>query len=381
MKTSSCPVCRSEDRVATAVGHTFVRHQDFLPMKRQPKELLSCNACRTIYLRDDEVSSELDAMYNGEEYAKKRKSEHVVFAPGAAAPRTTYSCLAELVAKHAALPAREGPMRFLDIGCFDGKLSTELGRLFPGAELHGFDLSDHIREIFPRGAGYTFHGGDLGKISVQYDLITIVNTLLYVEDLASFMKNVSALLAPGGVIFFINPNVKMNPFFLTDGDQYTYQTPANTRNFWRHFGYSVELIENDPSFPRSVLGMARRAEPKGAVAYEADDTLSQGLSYLTRAAAEVKAAVAEYKRRGTGGRVVVLGATNNAAWAFHTLGKDLSCFADENPNRAGRKFYGLDVVPPATLEERDLLLVPYADSARSLAEKLSRVCRAEVRPF
>jgi len=384
MKEISCPVCRSEHRTATAVGHTFIRHQDFLPMKRKPKEMHLCDRCRTIYLRDDDVSSELDAMYHGEEYAKKRKSEHVVFAPGgagAAVPRTTYSCMAELIAKHSVPPEKKRTARFLDIGCFDGKLSTELGRLFPGAELHGFDVSEHIGEIFPKDARYRYHCGDLKKIDGRYDLITIVNTMPYVDDLPGFMERLDALLAPGGAIFFLNPNAAKNPFFLTCGDQFIYTTPASTRNFWRHFGYSAEIVTDDPSFPRSVLGTARRDARKGPVAYESDDTLEKGLSYLSRAAAEIKSAVADHKRRGAGGRVVVLGATNNAAWAFHTLGKELSCFADENPNRAGRKFYGLEVVSPATLGERDLLLVPYAESARALAEKISRVCKADIRPF
>lgn len=381
MNKSVCPVCRSAEGTATPVGHTFIRHQDFQPMARQAKELQSCGRCRTIYLLDEPVSSEMDEMYQGEEYAKKRKSEHVVFAGGgAAAPRTTYSCMAELIAKLVPALKKEAPARFLDIGCFDGKLSAELGRLYPAAELHGFDLAKYIGDIFPTEPRYRFHWGDLNRIDGKFDLITIVNTLPYVPDLPGFMERVDALLAPGGAVFFLNPNANKNPFFLTCGDQCVYTTPASTRNFWRHFGYAAEVVTDDLSFPRSVLGTARRDARKGPVSYEADDTLEKGLGYLSRAAAEVKAAVAEHKRRG-GGRVVALGATNNAAWAFHTLGKDLSCFADENPNRAGRKFYGLDVVAPASLDERDLLLAPYAESAQALAAKIARVCKADVRPF
>ncbi len=379
MNKSVCPVCRSSERTATPVGHTFIRHQDFQPMARQARELQSCGRCRTIYMIDESVASEMDAMYQGEEYAKKRKSEHVVFAPaGASAPRTTYSCMAELIAAHS-VPSlkKEAAARFLDIGCFDGKLSAELGRLFPSAELHGFDLAEGIGDIFPKEPRYRFHWGDLNRIDGAFDLITIVNTLPYVPDLPGFMERVDALLAPGGAVFFLNPNAAKNPFFLTCGDQVIYTTPASSRNFWRHFGYAAEVVVDDPSFPRSVLGTARRDARGGAVSYEADDTLENGLGYLARAATEVKAAVAGHK----GGRVVALGATNNAAWAFHTLGKGLSCFADENPNRSGRKFYGLDVVSPATLEKGDLLLVPYAESARSLAEKIARTCKADIRPF
>lgn len=347
-------------------------------MARQPKEMQSCGRCRTIYLLDESVSSEMDEMYQGEEYRTKRKSNHVVFAAaGSAALRTTYSCMAELIAKLVPALKKEAPARFLDIGCFDGKLSTELGRLYPAAELHGFDLAKYIGDIFPKESRYRFHWGDLKTIDGKFDLITIVNTLPYVPDLPGFMERVDALLAPGGTVFFLNPNAAKNPFFLTCGDQVIYTTPASSRNFWRHFGYAAEVVVDDPSFPRSVLGTARRDARKGPVSYEADDTLEKGLGYLSRAAAEVKAAVAGHK----GGRVVVLGATNNAAWAFHTLGKDLSCFADENPNRAGRKFYGLDVVPPSTLEKGDLLLVPYAESAAGLAAKIARTCKADIRPI
>lgn len=378
MKTLSCPVCRCAEIESVLVGHAFIRHQDFLPMKKRPGEMHSCRACQTIFLRDEDVSSELDAMYRGPEYAQKRKSEHVVFASSGsqAAPRTTYSCMAELIAARA-VGKGIGVGRFLDIGCFDGKLSVELGRLFPKAQLHGYDVSEHIGDIFPKDARYRYHTGDLKAIDGRFDLITIVNTLLYIPDLPGFMDAVGGMLAPGGAVFAINPNTSKNPFFLTCGDQYIYQTPANTRNFWRHFGYSVDLILDDPSFPRSIVAVARRAPGKAPAVGEADDTLARGLGYLAKAASELKAAVAAHKAGG-GGRVVVLGATNNAAWAFHVLGKDLSAFADENPNRAGRKFYGLETLPPAVLTERDLLLVPYAESARALAEKIGRTCKARL---
>ena len=350
-------------------------------MKRSPSNLFQCTYCRTIYINEEEMFSELEDIYHGEGYAKEKKTEHVVFeSKGAASAslRTTYSCLAELIQKQIDTTKRQAPLKFLDLGCFDGKLLVELKKEYPDAIVHGFDVSDYIEAIFPKAADFAFYTGSLDTIQGKYDAILVVNVLAYIDDLPAFAEQIDKLLSPNGFVFFDCADARKNPFFLTCGDQYTFQTPANLKNFWAHFGYSVEFIDAGTAFPRSILGIAKRNVSQAGVVYEQDDTLLSSLSYLTRAATELRQAIESHRTDKPSGRIAVLGCTNNAAWAHNLMGPQISCFADENPNRIGRLFYGKPVIPPAELTEDDLLLLPYGTTAKALASKFKTLCKAKL---
>lgn len=378
-----CPVCQSGDSRVFPAPFTAIRHQDFMPLKREQSSLCKCNVCQMIYLAEQNLHPEIEEIYQGEEYAKKKKTEHVVFVKQGsgenASFRTTYSCLADLIERQMDSPAEDkGPFHFLDIGCFDGKLLLELSGRFPNAVMHGFDVSDFIEGLFPKKQDFTYFSGDLCKIEGPYNVIALVNVLAYVDDLPALMQSMHRLLKPEGFIFFACANIEKNPFFLTCGDQYTFQTPINLRNFWHQFGYAVEFIPDYPAFPRSILGIARHKSKQEIMEYEQDNTLEHSLKYLKGAATKLLHVVTDYKRENLPGRIVVLGCTNNAAWAHNLAGDHISCFTDENPSRIGRQFYQKDVIHPNHLMEDDLLIIPYAETSNMLAEKFSSLYKARV---
>jgi SAM-dependent methyltransferase len=335
-----------------------------------------------IYLPEQNALQEIEDIYQGEEYMRTKKTEHVIFEQGnehSASFRTTYSCFADLIEREMdPFEKKEpGPPHFLDIGCFDGKLLLELSGRFPNAVMHGFDVSTFIAELFPNKQNFSYFSGDMGKIEGCYDVISLVNVLAYVNDLSALMKCINRLLKPKGFIFFACANIKKNPFFLTFGDQCTFQTPINIRNLWRHFGYTVEFISDNSDFPRNIVGIARRTSKREEIVYEQDNTLSNSLQYLDHAVIKLLQVISDYKKENQSGRLVVLGRTNNAAWVHNLAGDDISCFTDENPNRIGRQFYQKDVIHPRHLTEDDLLLIPYAESSVALADKFANLYKAK----
>lgn len=368
---SLCPICASGDYERIAVDYTFIRHLDFSPMRHQAATLDKCTRCQTIYMADPAVLEEVRCIYHGEEYAREKKTEHVAFtAPAAGGFTTTYALMADLVAARA---APGGPTAMLDVGCFDGKLLVEIGKRFPDARLHGFDVTAFVGDIFPKGPRFAYTHGDLARVEGRYDVIAIVNTLMYVDDLPALMRHLDRLLAPGGQVFVVVMNPMKNPFFLTCGDQYFYPTPANLRNMFRHFGFRADLETAHPAFPRSIVAFCTKA-PGAGNGYEPDDTLRIATRYLSSAGRRLKALAAE--RRG--GRFCVLGCTNNAAWAYNQIGDAIDCFADENPYRVGRRFYDRPVVHPRDLHRDDVLVVPYGDTAAPIVEKFSGLYAARL---
>ena len=182
---TSCPVCKSNDLFRSDVSHTFIGHKNFLPLKRAPSRLFQCNRCRTIFISENALFPEIEEIYHGEAYAKEKKTEHVVFeqkGTAAASLRTTYSVFAEMIGRQLKKTARLAALKFLDVGCFDGKLLLELKKDFPHGVMDGFDVTDHVGAIFPKVKDFTFHTGTLDNIKATYDAILIVNVLAYIND-------------------------------------------------------------------------------------------------------------------------------------------------------------------------------------------------------
>lgn len=368
----------------SAVSHTFIGHKDFLPLRHAPSKLAQCKNCRTIFISEKSIFPDNEDIYHGESYTKEKKPEHIVFeqkSAAAAAPRTSYSYFAELIKEQIRTNRQKPTLKFLDVGCFDGKLLVELKKDFADATMHGFDVSDHIGEIFPKAEDFAFYTGTLDNVQGTYDIIIIANVLAYVDDLQVFAKHIERLLAQGGIVFYACADVKKNPYFFTCGDQYTYQTPANLTNFWAHFGYAVEFVDTKKSFPRSVIGFARREAIRAGVSFEADDTLRSSLSYLGEAAKILREAIAAHQNHHPSGRIAILGCTNNEAWAHNLAGAQIACFVDEHPSRIGRTFYGKPVVHPRDLVGQYLLIAPYGTTAQLLADKFGKLYKAEIFPI
>lgn len=361
-----CPVCSSESISTVEVRHTFFRHMDFMPTASQPGQVLRCMHCQMAFMGDAAAVAESHAMHVDASYAANKKTQYVVYNKDNTAAVTTYALIADMVA-----PYLDGAdPHVLDIGCFDGKLLLELERRFPAGQFHGFDVSEHVRQLFPRRPNFTFWSRDREKIAGRFDAILIVNALMYVNDPVPLMRDVERLLKPRGVLFIVVPDIACNPFALLYADQYTFYTPAIARNFCTLSGFASAVVDA-PAFPRSLIIVARRALPrKSAGDLEQDGAIEAAARYLDVAKAELLAAVARHRETG-GGQVAVLGCNPNAAWARSVLGAGIDVFTDENESRVGGSFYGRPVVYPRDLAATDLLVLPYGATGATIAAKFS----------
>ena len=369
-----CPVCGGTEIDLLRPDCIYIRHMDFQPMLSQPAGLANCSECSAVFMADGDTIKEIQNIYAGVDYARDKKTEHRVHDKRTdESTHTTYRAIADFLGGHYPL---DKP-RVLDIGCFDGKLLIELERECCGADMHGYDVSPAIEERFPQRENYTFHYGDLGDIPGTFDLICIVNTLMYIEDPADFMNDVDRLLKPEGHLFVLTPNTAINPCFLTLGDQTLYFSPDNLANFLDRFGYAAEIETANASFPRSVLASACRSAP-GEVTQVSDMAFSAAVTWLDDNVPRVRAAVTTARATHKNGRVAILGCAHNAAWAFHAVGGNIDCFADENPTRVGTVFYGKPVLHPRDLSADDTLVMPYGATADAIRKKFAAFYRAQL---
>ena len=130
--------------------------------------------------------------------------------------------------------------KVLDVGCGGGILSEAMAR--SGADVTGIDLADKSLKIA------RLHGLESGvkveyrKVPVeelaaeqpgQYDVVTCMEMLEHVPDPASIVRACSALVKPGGWVFFstLNRNAKSFVFAIIGAEYVLRLLPRGTHTY------------------------------------------------------------------------------------------------------------------------------------------------------
>lgn len=353
-----CPVCRGSDTSVVEVPYPFIRQTDFTTV--MPSACVGrCGFCQTIFQVVDEAGVvRIEAEFTEESYAESPLTSQTVFVEQFGGPVTRSFLQARLIGGLAS----GGRPSVLDVGCFDGALLVELDRLFPAAQLHGFDRYEQSGRFLPSRPNFRFWSRQLADVPGPYDVVSISHALMYERDTGRLIKQVQSLLNPGGVLFLQAPDIAASPWYLLMADQYYYYSPSVLAMTLRHFGFSCEPVGND-WFPREVVAAARPgAAPNPIVA--ADITLDACLASLDEKAARLE----QVDRTASIG---VLGTTGAAAFVDGLL-DNVGYFVDENPSSSGIRFRDKPVTHPESLQASDVVVLPYGESAKRIKERFER---------
>jgi SAM-dependent methyltransferase len=102
------------------------------------------------------------------------------------------------------------PKNCLDLGCGVGHTLEFFQERWPGVDYFGMDFSpEAIRLASSRVRNAKFHCGFLGDsnpFAEPFELILMLGVMEHLEDLELGLKQVKALLAPGGICYTEIPN-------------------------------------------------------------------------------------------------------------------------------------------------------------------------------
>ena len=123
----------------------------------------------------------------------------------------------------------------LDVGCGAGLLAEPLARM--GAHVTGVDAAPELIEAARTHAGETglairYVAGEVAALDGRFDLVTALEVVEHVADPATFVADLSARLAPGGLLVMSTPNrtplARLLTITLAEG---TGQIPRGTHDY------------------------------------------------------------------------------------------------------------------------------------------------------
>ncbi|MDH4319155.1 MAG: class I SAM-dependent methyltransferase [Desulfobulbaceae bacterium] len=101
------------------------------------------------------------------------------------------------------------PQQILDYGCGVGAWINLLAGLFPGARIHGVDISttaiEKAKTKFPNHHFESFNGVTAPFSDAQFDLIFSYHVLEHVDDLDASIRDIGRMLRAGGYAVVIFP--------------------------------------------------------------------------------------------------------------------------------------------------------------------------------
>lgn len=135
--------------------------------------------------------------------------------------------------------------RAIDVGCGAGLLAEPLARM--GAAVTGVDAAPEniaAAKAHAEGQGLAiaYHAGELAALPpVTFDLVTSMEVVEHVADPASFIGELAARLAPGGLMILSTPNRTMwSKLLLVEAAERVGAVPRGTHD-WGQFLRPEEL--------------------------------------------------------------------------------------------------------------------------------------------
>jgi len=352
-------ICKISDSTKYKFPYETFSHAGFNKIQNKNNLLYQCNKCFLIYRKDSSLKAKLDKLFFTNKYTVSRFSSHAVANKIAKKSGSHYESIAEIIKKF----IKPEPQKILEVGCYDGKLLNELSKKFKKSQFYGYDVSTSIKKLFKKNCKFNFVD-NLDPLHEKFDLIVCVNTFQYAPNFSDLTKNIKRLLSSKGKIFFLNTFLDKNPFMINCGDQYSYITENNFKNFLRSHNLDGKIITNSIEFPRNLIGVFGHTTKN--FKFLRSKKVSFYLEYLNK--------VENKLNKITSDEVNIFGSTINAKFLFEKLKQRIKkiIFIDENLHKINKKFFGKKIIHPSKLKNNSLVLMPYGPTNYQIINRLSK---------
>jgi len=244
----------------------------------------------------------------------------------------------------------------LDYGCAKAPTLKKVLAQHPEIEAYLFDVTDrYVRfwQRFPKQAKWSVGIPD-PSWKRSLDVVLSFYALEHVVDLHAAIANIKDLLKPGGLFYFIIPNVYANNADFIVADHVNHFSPSSISYLLSKNGFSsidVDEKVHDAAFVVTARFTQEKriendAQANNSSVYERQATeLSRYWSTLSQ---KIRAFEAGMKPSDVLG-IYGAGFYGNLIASVVSKPKDIACFVDQNPHLQGTSISGKHVVSPASM--------------------------------
>jgi 2-polyprenyl-3-methyl-5-hydroxy-6-metoxy-1,4-benzoquinol methylase len=224
----NCPVCLSPSTAPAAlVGADYL-----FETSSRPFQLSGCQACHSLFIDplpgDEEIASFYPAQYWWSSSSSLLKTLERTYRRIALRDHVAF-----IMKAARSLPADQGAVRLLDVGCGNGTLLNLMkGR---GLDVLGFDSSAQASEIAKRENGVEVKVGarlqDMAFPAGSFDLVTLFHVMEHVTDPRGLLVEIRRILRPQGRIVLQVPNIESWQFRLFGARWYGLDIPRHVIDY------------------------------------------------------------------------------------------------------------------------------------------------------
>tara|TARA_B110000483_G_C18150107_1_gene525098 strand:- start:591 stop:1649 length:1059 start_codon:yes stop_codon:yes gene_type:complete len=241
-------------------------------------------------------------------------------------------------------------LRILDYGCFDGKLLIELNKKIKYSYFYGLEISNIFKKIFPKKKNFFFIR-DIKKIKHKMDLIIFSNTIYYLKNPVEILKISNNLLKPNGLIYIENTDLKKNPLYILNGDQFFYAFDHTMKHLLNLTNYKI-IKKNFDNLKNSNVYICKKSKNK-IIKPKYKDYLLKYKLILNKFDKTFK------KLKNISFSKYVFGTTINAAFADEALKNNDIIFVDEDYRKTKEPFRSNLVVNPKKIQKKETIILNY----------------------
>jgi len=249
--------------------------------------------------------------------------------------------------------------RVLDYGCAKAPTLKKLSQQHAEIKPLLFDVTDKyvpFWERFPNEPEWATHAPN-PEWAGTVDVALSFYALEHVADLKEALENIIELLKPGGIFYFIVPNVYENTADFIVADHINHFSPASLRFMLSRAGFSEIDVDADAHHSAFVV----KARLDGDAGQDAQAATQDELAKYQNAAqtmsnywTHVRSRIKEFEDSIAAGDVpAIYGAGfygNFVASALQDFER-IQCFVDQNPHLEGTEVRGRRVVQPTDLPQ------------------------------
>lgn len=244
----------------------------------------------------------------------------------------------------------------IDYGAAKADTLRKMHAARPDILPHVFDVSSDYSAAWqgwvPEGAQATYSVPRAWKN--RFDVATSHFVIEHVADPVGLIRDIGAVLRPGGTLLLSLPNVAANPGDMTVADHLSHFSEASLRHALAAGGFLATAIDST-SFPGAFFAVATKCE--GDVEAAQDPALIRAAVERGREICTFwEKSVANLDRqaeRFRGRKAAIYGAGFYGSWIFSRIGNevDLTTFLDRNPHLQGNTHFGAPVVTPEEISQ------------------------------